>query len=165
MATLPASAAVVVIGGGVMGASVAFHLAEAGARDVLLLEQDDFASGSTTKSAGGVRAQFSDAANIAIASRSLTAFERFAQRPGAEIDLRQVGYLFLHTDPTAWATAQEATALQQSMGIASQLLAPEEAAALSPGVDVAGVLGATTARRRPSSAATCRARAGTVRRR
>lgn len=143
MATLPASASVVVIGGGVMGASVAFHLAEAGVPDVLLIEQDDFAGGSTTKSAGGVRAQFSDPANIAIASRSLAAFERFGTRPGAEIDLRQVGYLFLHTDPVAWAQAQEAVDLQRSMGVASRLLTADEAAELSPPADARGVLGAT----------------------
>ena len=99
--SLPASAEVVVIGGGVMGASTAFHLAEAGVTDVLLLEKDSLACGSTSKSAGGVRAQFSDAVNIALGLRSLPAFEQFAERPGGEIDLHQVGYLFLHTDEAA----------------------------------------------------------------
>ncbi len=141
--SLPASAEVVVIGGGVMGASTAFHLAEAGVTDVLLLEKDSLACGSTSKSAGGVRAQFSDAVNIALGVRSLPAFEQFATRPGGEIDLHQVGYLFLHTDEAAWQVAQEAVALQNSMGVPTQLLTAEEAGALSKGVDVSDVIGAT----------------------
>jgi len=141
--SLPASAEVVVIGGGVMGASTAFHLAEAGVTDVLLLEKDSLACGSTSKSAGGVRAQFSDAVNIALGLRSLPAFEQFSTRPGGEIDLHQVGYLFLHTDEAAWQVAQEAVALQNSMGVPTQLLTAAEAGALSRGVDVSDVIGAT----------------------
>ncbi len=57
---LPEHASVVVIGGGVIGASIAFHLAESGVSDVLLLEKDELASGSTCKAAGGVRASFSN---------------------------------------------------------------------------------------------------------
>ena len=140
---LPADAAIVVIGGGVMGASAAFHLAEAGVSDVLLLESGDIAGGSTTKSAGGVRAQFSDRVNIELGARSLLAFERFGQRPGAEIDLKQVGYLFLHTDPAGLAAAEQAVALQNSMGIPTALLTADEAWRLSPGVVTDDVLGAT----------------------
>jgi len=140
---VPGSAEVVVIGGGVMGASIAFHLAEAGVRDVLLLERGDLAGGSTTKSAGGVRAQFSDPVNVALGLRSLAAFEGFATRPGGEIDLHQVGYLFLHTDSAAWAAAQEAVAMQRSAGVGSRVLTAAEAGELSPGVEVGDVLGAT----------------------
>ncbi len=91
---LPKLADVVVVGGGVIGSSVAFHLAEAGA-DVCLLERSELASGSTSRAAGGIRAQFSDPLNIALGLRSIDAYERFGERPGAEIDLEQVGYLFL----------------------------------------------------------------------
>jgi sarcosine oxidase subunit beta len=142
-AALPERADVVVIGGGVMGASTAFHLAEAGVTDVLLLERDSLACGSTSKSAGGVRAQFSDAVNIALGWHSLPAFEQFATRPGGEIDLHQVGYLFLHTEEQAWAVAQEAVALQNSMGIPTRLLTADEAGSLNRGVHVDDVIGAT----------------------
>ena len=94
MSALPAAADVVVVGGGVIGTSIAFHLAEAGV-DVCLLERDQLAGGSTSRAAGGFRAQFSDPLNIAIGLRSIEAFTRFGERPGAEIDLHQVGYLFL----------------------------------------------------------------------
>ena len=140
---LPDAAQVVVVGGGVMGASAAFHLAEAGVRDVLLLERDALACGSTSRSAGGVRAQFSDAVNIRLGARSLEAFERFGTRPGAEIDLHQVGYLFLHTEPTAYQEAQRAVDLQNSLGVPTQLLTAAQAARLNPGVVTDDVLGAT----------------------
>lgn len=140
---LPEHASVVVVGGGVMGASAAFHLAEAGVGDVLLLEKGSLAGGSTSRSAGGVRAQFSDAVNIRLGAHSLLAYERFSARPGGDIDLRQVGYLFLHTEPEALAVAQEAVALQNSLGVGTVLLGPDEAAALSPGVVTTDVLGAT----------------------
>jgi sarcosine oxidase subunit beta len=81
---------VVVIGGGAMGASVAWHLRELGVDDVLLLERDSLASGSTSRSAGGIRTQFSDELNVRIALRSLEEFERMDG-----IDFRQHGYLFL----------------------------------------------------------------------
>ncbi len=142
-APLPDHASVVVIGGGVIGTSIAFHLAEAGVRDVLLLERGDLAGGSTSKAAGGVRAQFSDVVNIELGARSLLAFEQFAQHPGAEIDLHQVGYLFLHTDAASAAAAEEAVRLQHSLGVATQLLTAAQARELSPAADVSDVLLAT----------------------
>jgi flavin-dependent dehydrogenase len=73
---LPGSAEVVVIGGGAIGTSIAFHLAEAGVTDVVLLERDELGAGSTCKAAGGVRAQFSDQINIELGARSLDASTR-----------------------------------------------------------------------------------------
>ena len=81
---------VVIVGGGVMGASAAFHLAEAGV-SVVLLERDELASGSTSRAAGGVRANFSDELNISLGKRSLELFADFPQRPGQEIDLHRSG--------------------------------------------------------------------------
>lgn len=140
--TLPKSAGAVIIGGGVMGTSIAFHLAEAGVRDVVLLERHELASGSTSKAAGGVRAQFSDPLNIAMGARGLTAFEEFHQRTGQHIDLHQVGYLFLLTDAEQLSTFQRGVELQNSMGIDSVLLDAEETARLSPATVNHDVLGA-----------------------
>src|ERR671934_250815 len=70
------TAEVVVIGGGVMGASIAWHLRELGVSDVVLLERESLASGSTSKSAGGFRTQFADELNVRIALRSLDELER-----------------------------------------------------------------------------------------
>ena len=132
---------VVVIGGGVMGASTAFHLAEAGV-DVVLVERDELASGSTVKAAGGVRANFSDELNIALGLRSLEAFERFSERPGQDIDLHQPGYLFVLTAPEDVALFEASTALQNRMGVRSRMLEPREAKVLSPYLEIGDVLAA-----------------------
>ena len=141
--SLPDRAEVVVVGGGVMGASAAFHLAEAGVTDVVLLEADQLSCGSTSKSAGGVRLQFSDEINIALALRSMDAFERFADRPGADIGLQQVGYLFLLTDPADVAVFEQNTALQNSMGVPSRMISAAEAGKLSTLAHVDDVLAAS----------------------
>lgn len=138
---LPPRADVVVIGGGVIGASAAFHLAEAGV-DVLLLERDELGSGSTCRAAGGVRAQFSDPVNIELGLRSLRAFETFGGRPGAEIDLRQHGYLFLLSDPDDVATFEDSVRLQREAGVPSRMLTVDEACELSPWVAREGLLAA-----------------------
>ena len=83
---LPERATCVVIGGGVIGTSVAYHLAAAGVPDVVLVERDELASGSTSKAAGGVRASFSTAANIAIGLRGLEVYSRFHETFGQEVD-------------------------------------------------------------------------------
>ena len=75
--SLPAAVEVLIVGGGVIGVSIAFHLAEAGVTDVLLLESESLGSGSTCKAAGGVRAQFSDQINVQLGKRSLDAFRHF----------------------------------------------------------------------------------------
>ena len=67
--TVPERASVVVIGGGVIGTSIAYHLASSGVTDVVLLERDELACGSTCRAAGGVRASFSNPANIEIGLR------------------------------------------------------------------------------------------------
>jgi sarcosine oxidase subunit beta len=140
---VPARAEVVVIGGGVMGASAAFHLAEAGVHDVLLLERDALASGSTSKAAGGVRAQFSDPVNIVLGARSLEAFARFGTRPGATIDLHTVGYLFLLTSPEDVEVYQASVALQNSLGVPTRMLTVGEARRLAPILAMDDVLAAS----------------------
>lgn len=139
---VPDRARVVIIGGGVMGVSTAFHLAEAGVQDVVLVERDALGEGSTSKAAGGVRAQFSDRLNIELGMRSLEAFRRFRERPGQEIDLHQVGYLFLLEKPEHVAAFEASVELQNSMGVPSRMISPEEAQRLSPLIDPSHLSGA-----------------------
>jgi sarcosine oxidase subunit beta len=131
LAALPAAASVVIVGGGVIGTSAAFHLAEAGV-DVVLLEREQLGSGSTCRAAGGVRAQFSDALNIEIAQRSLRAFRDFARRPGWEIDFKQVGYLFVLTRESDVAEFERNVELQNDYGVPSRILSPAQARELCP---------------------------------
>ncbi len=142
MKSLPAAADVVVVGGGVIGTSIAFHLAEAGV-DVCLLERDQLAGGSTSRAAGGIRAQFSDPLNIAIGLRSIEAFTRFGERPGAEIDLHQVGYLFLLDQADDVAAFEASMALQNELGVPSRFVDLDEARELCPIAELEGVLAAT----------------------
>ncbi|WP_199730649.1 NAD(P)/FAD-dependent oxidoreductase [Amycolatopsis panacis] len=139
---LPERASVVVIGGGVIGTSIAFHLAEVGVPDVVLLERGTLGGGSTCRAAGGVRTQFSDELNIALGARSLEGFTRFGERPGQEIDLHQVGYLFLLSDPEHVTAFERDVALQNELGIGSRMISVDEARRRSPLIDTEGVLAA-----------------------
>ncbi|MET7911961.1 FAD-binding oxidoreductase [Streptomyces avermitilis] len=133
---------VVVIGGGVMGTSIAYHLARAGVHDVVLVERDELASGSTSRAAGGVRAQFSDELNIRLGARSLEAFARFGEEPGQDIGLHRVGYLFLLSTPEEVAAFEAGVRLQNSLGVPSRMLEPAEAQRLSPLITTDGLLAA-----------------------
>jgi sarcosine oxidase, subunit beta len=122
---------VVIIGGGVIGTSAAFHLAEAGV-DVVLVERAELGGGSTSRAAGGVRAQFSDALNIQIARRSLEAFGAFGSRPGWEIDFKRSGYLFVLSRQADVAEFEAGVALQNAHGVPSRMLSAGEARTLCP---------------------------------
>ncbi len=139
---LPSRAGVVVVGGGIMGLSTAFHLADAGVPGVVLVEQGQLGSGSTCKAAGGVRAQFSDAVNIELGLRSLHTFERFEDTFSQEIDLHQVGYLFLLDRPEDVEAFERNVALQNEIGVPSRMLETAEVRSLSPLVRTDGLLAA-----------------------
>ncbi|MEV5493135.1 FAD-binding oxidoreductase [Streptomyces bobili] len=132
-------ASVVVIGGGVMGTSIAYHLAAAGVRDVLLVERDELGAGSTSKAAGGVRAQFSDELNIQLGARSLEAFARFGEEIGSDIGLHRVGYLFLLSTPEDVASFEAGVRLQNALGVPSRMIDPAEARRLSPLITTEGL--------------------------
>ncbi|MEU2714268.1 FAD-binding oxidoreductase [Streptomyces sp. NPDC007205] len=140
--TVPDSADVVIIGGGVMGVSTAFHLAEAGVRDIVVVERGDLGCGSSGKPIGGVRAQFSDPLNIELGNRSLHAYREFPRRPGADIKLDTVGYLFL-LDSDQQATDFEAgIELQNSLAVPSRMISPADAQRLCPYLGTDGLVAA-----------------------
>jgi sarcosine oxidase, subunit beta len=133
-------ASAVIVGGGVIGASIAFHLAEAGVEDVLLVEQAELGSGSTAKGAGGVRAMFSDELNVRIGLRSLEAWGAFGERLGWEIDLHRVGYLFLLSSDAEVSEFERSVEMQNKLGVPSRMLTADEAHELSPLAGLDGVL-------------------------
>lgn len=137
----PDTASVVVIGGGVVGVSVAFHLAEAGVKDIVLVERDELGSGSTSRAAGGVRSLFSDELNVRLGMRSLEAFRDFGRRPGHEIEFKEVGYLFLIAQPDHLRAFEDSIALQNRLGIVSRIVDVSEAQQLSPLIDTVGLVG------------------------
>jgi sarcosine oxidase subunit beta len=133
-------ASVVIVGGGVIGLSVAFHLAEAGVEDVVVVERGELGGGSTSKGAGGVRAMFSDELNVRIALRSLEAWDAFGERPGGEIDLHRVGYLFLLDRHEDVADFESGVEMQNRLGVPSRMVSVDEAHELSPLAGLDGVL-------------------------
>src|ERR1700693_86441 len=92
------SADVVIAGGGIMGCALAYQLAKRKV-DVLLLERETLGSQSTGKCAGGVRQQFSIEANVRLQRLSVRLLESFEEDTGPPADFRQIGYLFLFTQP------------------------------------------------------------------
>lgn len=137
------TADVVVVGGGVVGASAAYHLAVAGAGRVLLLERADaLGTGSTGACAGGFRFQFSSEANIRLSQASVPMIVGFTQEHGLPLDVWQDGYLFLLRGEETWRAFVAAAELQRALGVEVELLSPEQAEALVPGIALEAVLGA-----------------------
>jgi sarcosine oxidase subunit beta len=138
------SAQVVIIGAGVIGASVAYHLALRGCTDVLILEkQEAEVSGSTARSAAGVRHQFSTATNILLSRYSIERLRHFTEETGGHAELHQVGYLFLVNDAETWEAYKTTAALQRELGVRVDLLSPEEAARFVPRMVTDDLVGAT----------------------
>lgn len=135
---------VVIIGGGCMGASVAYHLARKGVTDVVLVEREPMLGmGSTGRNAGGVRHQFSTEANVKLSIESIRLFERFEEEVGQEIDFHQDGYLFLLGDDKNLDAFARNVEMQRGLGVEVDLITPDEAKRLAPGLNVEGVIGAT----------------------
>lgn len=138
------TADVVIAGGGCMGCSLAWHLAQLGITNVVLLEREpQLGAGSTGKNAGGFRHQFSNSANIELSIESIRMMSRFEEIVGMPIDFRQDGYLFLLSKSADVETFTKNVALQQQHGVDVRWVSVEEARELSPGLDTTGVKGAT----------------------
>ena len=124
---LPRKAGIVIIGGGVMGASSAYHLALGGAKDVLLLERaSGFGLGTTGRCAGGVRHQFGTEINVQLSILSLGMLERFRAETGQDCNYRKCGYLFVLTNETDVEAFKRNIAMQHRLGVATEWLSGEE---------------------------------------
>lgn len=135
---------VIVVGGGIVGTSAAYHLAAAGAGRVLLLERAGaVGTGSTGACAGGFRFQFSSRLNIELSLASVPMILGFTQEHGLPLDVAQDGYLFLLREPSEMEAFQAAADLQRSMGVRAHILTPREAVKISPGISLDGVVGAS----------------------
>lgn len=141
---LPKSAEVVIIGGGVMGTSTAYHLALKGCRDVLLLEREAFFGVQATgKCAGGIRYQFGTEINVRLSLISLPMLDRFEEELGQPIDLKYCGYLFLLTREEDVEVFRRNVEMQRRLGVQTQWLTPDEIAEMVPLIDLEGVIAGT----------------------
>lgn len=143
-AELPRRADAVVVGGGVMGTSAAYHLAERGVTDVVLLEREQFLGVmSTGQCAGGIRHQFASEINVLLSLQSIAMLERFPDEIGQEIGLRFDGYLILLGSEKNVATFTEAVQMQHRLGVETKWLDAGDAAQMVPLLEIGGVRAAT----------------------
>jgi sarcosine oxidase subunit beta len=137
------TAEVVIIGGGIVGSSIAWHLTHAGCKDVLVIERESSqGKGSTGKSMGGVRAQFSTPVNIQMSLYSIPFYARFEEVVGHPADYRPQGYLFLATKDSHLAYLRDNFARQQKLGLTTaRLLSADEIRAMLPQLRADDILG------------------------
>jgi sarcosine oxidase, subunit beta len=137
------TAEVVIIGGGIVGSSIAWHLTHAGCKNVLVIERESSqGKGSTGKSMGGVRAQFSTPVNIQMSLYSIPFYAKFEEVVGHPADYRPQGYLFLATKDSHLAYLRDNFARQQELGLTTaRLLSAEEIRAMLPQLRSDDILG------------------------
>ena len=139
---------VVVIGGGVVGSSVLYHLAKMGWRDVVMLERRRLASGSSWHAAGGVHTLNADPNMAALQAYTIDLLPKIEKESGQNIGFHMTGGLTLAGTPERWEWLQSNYRIFQSIGISDcELLTPEEAQKRCPIMSVDGVLGAMWADR------------------
>jgi sarcosine oxidase subunit beta len=136
---------VAVVGAGVTGLSCAWHLAERGAKRVVVYERTGIGAGASGVQPGGVRQQWGTRVNCLLARRSLAFYRELGERLRPRLDpvFRACGYLFLAHDPATLAVLRRDVALQNELGVPSRILTPAEAAAIVPDLGTDGLLGAS----------------------
>jgi sarcosine oxidase subunit beta len=132
----------IVIGGGIVGLSAAHYLADRGV-GVTLYEKGSLGMGSTSRSAGGIRSQFSTAVNVELSLASKAVWNRFEERFGVDIEYRKNGYLFLARSEETAEQFRENVRMQRELGADSEFLAPAEATEHCPGLQAEQFVGAT----------------------
>ena len=139
---LPAHAEIVIVGGGVIGLSIAYHLAKRGLTDVVVIERGYLAEGASGRNGGGIRQQWSTEINIRLMQESVELCRRFAVDLGVNVWFRQGGYLFLARSTAEVARLEKNIALQNRCGVPTRMLDPEEARTIVPEINLRGIVGA-----------------------
>ena len=134
---------VVIIGGGVIGCSIAYNLVKLGANNVLLFEKNSLSSGATGRCGAGIRQQFGTQMNCILARESIKIFENLSQELDYDIELNQGGYLILAYTEKEVEQFKKNVALQQSLNINSRMITTKETKEISPPLNIDGILAAT----------------------
>src|SRR5262249_33661642 len=139
---LPRTASAVVIGGGVVGCSIAYNLARRGLADVVVVERETVGSGTTSKAAGGIRVQFPTETEIRFSLEAIRVFERFEEEFGVDPGYKKIGYLFLVSDPKQLRAFEQRIALQTKLGGDVRVITPADAQKLVPALRVDDLIAA-----------------------
>lgn len=127
-----------------MGASTAYHLAERGVQNIILLEKEEyFGTGATGRCAGGVRYQFATEVNVRLSIASLPMLESFEEEIGQVIDYRKCGYLFILTNEEDVSVFKNNVRLQNHLGVATQWLDAQTVQGMIPNLQLEDVIGGT----------------------
>lgn len=137
------TADIVIIGGGVIGASIAYQLGLKRAGRILLFEKGQLGAGSTSRCVGGIRTQFSTEINIRFSLESLKVFEQFKEEFNVDPEFRRIGYLFLATTESEMKVFDGNIRLQKRFGIPVELLNPDEIKRRWPYLKVDDIRGGT----------------------
>jgi len=134
---------VVIIGGGIIGCSIAYNLAKKGCKNVVLFEKSSLASGATGRCGAGIRQQFGTKMNCILARESIKIFENLSQELDYDIELNQGGYLILAYTEKEVNQFKKNVALQQSLDIDARFITVKEAKEIAPPLNTEGILAAT----------------------
>jgi len=140
---LPQTAEIAIIGGGVIGLSIAYHLARRGLQNVVVIERGYLAEGASGRNGGGVRQQWSTEINIRLMQESVELCRRFAVDLGVNVWFRQGGYLFLARNANEIARLEKNIAIQNRCGVKTRMLDPGQARAIVPELNLSGIVGAS----------------------
>ncbi|MCH7929969.1 MAG: FAD-binding oxidoreductase, partial [Proteobacteria bacterium] len=139
---LPTHAQVVIIGGGIVGCSVAYHLNKLGWTDVVLLERKQLTCGTTWHAAGLVRQTLGTYTLTRLAKYSMELFKRLEAETGQATGLKQNGSIGIAVNEARWEEHRRAAGLAKIWGIEAELITPKEAQALYPILNIDDVIGA-----------------------
>lgn len=136
------TADIVIIGAGIVGCSIAYHLAARGAPKVVVVEKDLICSGATGKSAGGIRQQFATEVNAQLSLESMQMFHRMRDELGIDPEFRQVGYLFMASTPKELDLFRRQAEFQQRRRIPVRIISTDDIRRIVPYVRLDDIIGA-----------------------
>jgi heterotetrameric sarcosine oxidase gamma subunit len=142
MSRLPSQAEIVIIGGGIIGCSVAYHLAKLGKKDVLLLERKKLTSGTTWHAAGLVRAMLYSGNLTRLARYSLELYTRLEKETGQATGLKQNGSISIATNAERWDELRRGAAMGRGFKVEAEEISPKKAQAMWPLLNIEDVVGA-----------------------
>ena len=131
---------IVVIGGGVMGLSIAYNLAKKGAKDVVLLEKGYLGSGATGRCGSGIRAQYAKKERVIMAREAIRKWENLSDELGHDVKFKQGGYMYLLYDKEEIPKYREFHKMHHSVGVNTQMISVEDAKEIVPGLNFDGVV-------------------------